>query len=504
MRLRTDTAVADDSTAMDRSRRLTVVGVGLSAAVMTLDTTVVNIALPEIRESLGSSLSALQWIVNGYALAFAALLLSAGSLSDRWGRRPMFLAGMAVFTVASLACTVAWSTETLVIARIVQGIGASLVMGAGLALITEVHEGRPAAERQKAIGAFTAFGAAAAALGPAVGAVMTTFLGWRSIFALNVVLAVVVLALVARERHPAPAGPVSPGTPVDRLGALLAVLMLLAANYAVLEGAAGSWTRPDVTACLVAAPVLLLILVLHEGRRGEAAMLDLSLLRIPTFVGAITLSFTSRVATFGLLATLVLWLTGPLALSTLSTGLLMVSQSLLMMVAAGVSSGLAQRMPVRVVVCLGMMICAAGALGSAVLVDGNGSWPTILPAVVLLGAGAGLVMPHLLGLAVGVVPPARAGMASGASNAFLPLGTAVGVAVFGAVMSARTAARLEDPALAREVAAGRMPQDAALLGAARDAFADGFSTVLLVAGVVCVLGGLLALLLVRENDRHVS
>lgn len=131
MSLRTDTAVADDSTAMDRSRHLTVVGVGLSAAVMTLDTTVVNIALPEIRESLGSSLSALQWIVNGYALAFAALLLSAGSLSDRWGRRPMFLAGMAVFTVASLACTVAWSTETLVIARIVQGIGASLVMGRG-------------------------------------------------------------------------------------------------------------------------------------------------------------------------------------------------------------------------------------------------------------------------------------------------------------------------------------------------------------------------------------
>ncbi len=485
-----------------RTRRLVVLGTSLSAAVMTLDTTVVNVALPAIGAAFDASLPQLQWIVNAYTLVFAALLLTAGSLSDRWGRRRMFLCGMAAFTLASVLCTIAWDAASLIVFRALQGVGAACVMGSGLALITEVHEERPSEERQKAIGTFTAFGAAAAAFGPLLGGTMVSLVGWRGIFAVNIILGVVTVALVRAAR--VPPRPHVTEHRWDPTGALLAVLMLLSANYALLAGSVGGWTRPDVLAGLVAAPVLLIAFVIVEARLGRAAMLDLSLLRIPTFSAALGISFTSRIATFGLLASLILWLTGPLGLSPFLTGLILVTQSLVMMFAAGMSTKLAEKLAVRHLIFLGMLLGAAGLLPAALTVDANSGWLTILPTVLLLGFGSGLVMPHLMGLAVGVVPPHRAGMATGASNTFLPLGTGVGVALHGVILSWVIASHISDPHRAQEIAAGRMPDGSAALDAAREAFAAGMSAVFWVACAACVLSAVIALVAVRRQDMLVT
>jgi len=229
-------------------------------------------------------------------------------------------------------------------------------------------------------------------------------------------------------------------------------------------------------------------------------MVDLALLRIPTFSAAMLISFASRAATFGLLALLILWLGGPLQMSALTTGLVLLVLSVVMVVAAGASSSLAQKLSVKTIISLGMVLGGLGLALSALLIDGGSSWLALLPALVLLGLGSGLVMPHLMGLAVGVVPPARAGMASGASNTFLPLGTAVGVAVYGVVMSAVVSAHLPDAGLAREVSAGRMPHGADWTAPARDAFASGLSVALLIASALSVIAGVLALWLVRERD----
>lgn len=490
-----------------RGRRVTVAVVGLSAAVMTLDTTVVNVALGAIGAEFEATLSGLQWVVNGYTLAFAALLLSAGSLSDRLGRRGVFVLGMAVFTLASLACALAPSEGVLVAARIVQGAGASLVMGTGLALIAGAYEGEDPKRRQTAIGVFTAMGAAAAALGPLVGGALVDGAGWRFIFVVNIPFGLLIVGATLGVVRPQPRVATSR---LDLAGATLAALALFSLNYGLLTGANDGWGRVDVVATLVAAPVLLAAFLLVESRRGRAAMLDLSLFRIPTFSGAIVLSFAARVTSFGLFPFVILWLTGVLGHTPLEVGLILLVLSVAMLVVAPSSGQLARFAPVQALTCLGMVVIGAGLVWGAASLDPASGWTAILPCLVLVGVGAGIVMPHMMGLAVGVVPADRAGMASGASNAFFPLGTAVGVAVYGAVMTAAVAARVADGDVARAVAAGRVDELAATLpagsgavvAAAREAFVAGLSQVFVIAGLAAVLSGVATLFLVRARDAH--
>lgn len=492
-----------------RARGVTVLAVGLSAAVMTLDTTVVNVALNAIGTEFDATLSGLQWVVNGYTLAFAALLLSAGSLSDRLGRRGVFVLGMSVFTLASLACALAPSEGVLIASRIVQGAGASLVMGTGLALIAGAFQGEDPKKRQTAIGVFTAMGAAAAALGPLIGGALVDGAGWRFIFVINIPLGILIVVAALLAVRPQPK---SPGSRLDLLGALLAVLMLFALNYGLLTGANDTWSRVDVIASLIAAPVLLVVFLVVEHRLGDRAMLDLSLFRIPTFSGAIVLSFAARLASFGLFPFLILWLTGLLGHTPLQVGLILLVMSAAMLVVAPLSGQLTRIAPVRVLTCVGMVVVGLGLLWGAAAVRADGDWTAILPCLILLGVGSGIVMPHMMGLAVGVVPAERAGMASGVSNAFFPLGTAVGVAVYGAVMTAVIAGRVPDAEAARAVAAGRIGEIAARLpsGAdafvrtAREAFVSGLSEVLLIAGVAAVASGIATLFLVRAKDVHTA
>lgn len=495
----------------------------LSAMLMTLDMTIVNVALPQIGAGLDTGLDGLQWVVNAYTLAFAALLLSVGSLSDRIGRRRIFGLGALVFTLASAACAVAPGTAALIAARAVQGVGGALVMGTGLALIAAAYDGAPARRRNTAIGVFSAGGAAAAALGPIVGGTVVDAWGWRYLFLINLPLGLAILAATRLRLTESTAH--DSGHRLDAAGLVLGAATLFTLNYALLTGPVDGWSSVWVLAAFAAAAVLAVVFVTVERARGAAAMLDLGLFRIRSFTGAIVVTYVSRVVSFGLLPFVILWLGGMLGLSPLQIGVRLLLLSLAMVVVAPVSGALTRRVPTNLLLAAGMAVTGAGAwaLGTIGPTD---TWTAAVPGLLLVGVGAGLVAPHLLGIAVGVVPADRAGMASGAANTFFPLGTASGVAVFGALLAGRIDTDLSDARLAalgipsdaagpvREaVAAGRFDRLAAdipepardgLVAAAREAFTGGLGVVLVVSAVAAVVAAVASLALIRGSDQHVT
>ncbi|NGO46741.1 MFS transporter [Streptomyces sp. YC419] len=489
--------------------------------MITLDITVVNVALPQVAADLDAHLGDLQWVVNGYTLMFAALLLPAGSISDRVGRRPVFLVGVAVFTLASLVCGAAPSVGWLIAGRAIQGVGGALVLSTALALIAGAFTGRA---RQSAIGAFSAAGGAAAAMGPLIGGLVVDGLDWRWIFYLNLpVCTLVIVGMLLRVRENADvqaAG--SAGRRFDIVGTVLAVAGLLGINYGLVAGPEDGWTEAGTVASLVGGAVLIGGFVWWEWRLKDRAMFDIRLMAIPSFSGAILLSFVCRVISLGVLPYLILWLSGALGHSPLDTGLRLLAMTVPIMLVAPLSAVIQKLMPVQVVMAVGTALVGVG-LFTLVGVGPGDAWTTALPGLVLMGVGGAIVFPPLMGLAVDVVAPERAGMASGMTNTFFPLGTASGVAVLGALFSARigdglSSAELTElgvPSAAQDgvreaVASGQFEQLAqglppaareGVLEAARGALTDGLAQICLIAGVVAMVGAVVALVLIRGKDR---
>ena len=479
----------------------------LAAMLMTLDITVVNVGLPQIGADLDATLDSLQWVVNAYTLVFAALLLTAGALSDRLGRKRIFLAGVALFTLSSAACALAPSVGVLIAARATQGIGGAMVMGTSLALIADAHEGAPARERNSAIALFTVGGAVAAALGPVIGGAIVGTLGWEFLFAINIPLGLVIIYGALRKvAESAGAGDRS----VDVPGAVLAVLALFALNYGLLAGAEDGWTEPAVIAALVIGGVLTVTFVVLQWRRRDRAMLDLRLFAIPSFTGAIVLSFAARIISFGMFPFLILWLSGILGLGPMQVGLVLFVQSAALMVGAPLGSLLARRLPLSAVLALGMGLAGVGLL-TATGVDAADGWTAVAPMLVLVGIGGGITMPHLLGVAVAVVPASRSGTASGAVNSFFPLGTSASVAVFGVLLALRVDAAVPDGPHAdrvRElVAAGQFDAAGALAPApvmdlARAGYVDALSVIFLAGGIAGLVAAAASLVLIRAKDTY--
>ncbi|MFJ1729955.1 MFS transporter [Streptomyces sp. NPDC088254] len=503
------------------ARHWTTAVTALAAALMTLDITVVNVAMPEIGADLGASLDSLQWIVNAYTLSFAALLLTAGSVSDLIGRRRIFLAGVAVFTLASAACALAPNAGVLIAARAVQGAGGAMVLGTSLALISGVFEGAPARARTTAIGLFTAGGAVSAALGPLVGGSIVEWLSWPWLFAVNVPLGLLIIYGTVRK---VPEGGGTGGSrQIDYAGAILAVLALFLLNYGLLAGSEDSWSQADVLASLITGALLAVAFVAVQWRLGERAMLDLRLFTIPTFAGALLLSFAARIFSFGMLPFITLWLGGMLHLTPIEVGLVLLAQSVAIIIGAPLSGLLTKVVPVSRVLALGMAAVGTGVL-LTVGISPDDDWTALLPMLVLIGVGAGLTLPHLLSLAVNVVPPSRAGTASGAANSFFPLGTATGVAVFGVVLTSKvndvmSAGALGEHAvpdsaggqLRRLVTAGQFDAVAAavpgtargpVLSLARSAYTEALSQIFLIAGIAALVAAAASLVLVRDKDTY--
>lgn len=490
-----------------QNRRWTTLVAALSAAMMTLDITVVNIALPQIGHALSANLAQLQWVMNAYTLSFAGLLLLAGALSDRLGRRRIFLAGNALFMLASLACALAPDAAVLIAARSVQGAGGAMVLGTALALIASACEGEPAGVRAGAVGLFAAGGAVSAASGPLIGGVLIQWASWPWLFAINVPAALLIILATLRRvsEKPLPA----PRYPLDAAGAALVTLALFSLNYAALHFSPWAEHQTDVLWTFLGGAAAAALFFWLEARRGERALLHLGLFRIPTFVGAVLLSFAGRIFSFGLLPFITLWLGGVLHYSPLQTGLILLAQSLTMVIAAGLSGPLSRRISVRVLLATGMFIVAAGLLLSSRITP-HSQWQVLLPMLLLLGAGAGLTLPHLLDLAVSVVPPQQAGAASGTANTFFPLGTAAGIALFGLLLNAVLQQALPLPALAaagvdqpgaalRAIGSGRLevlqtfPH---LQAQAYRAWADALNSMFRIAAAASALAGLAALWLI--------
>lgn len=467
--------------------------VTIGTFMLTLDLTVVNVALPDLRGALDSDFTGLQWVIDAYALGLAVFLLTGGFLADVFGGKRVFLAGMALFTAASLACGLAGGVLALNVSRGVQGVGAAVLYAVGPPLIGREFQGRA---RGTAFGIFGAGSGLAIALGPLIGGALTSTVGWRWIFLVNLPVGIAALALGAARM---PAAPGSPGRRLDWPGLVTFSAGLGLLVVALLRGEAAGWTSTGIVASFAGAAALLAAFLQVERARGDQAMLDLAFFRISSF-RAISVAAT-LVAAGGMAAIflLVSYVQNVLGYSPWGAGVRFLPMTVVLFAAAIVSGGLTARVPHRVLVALAAACVWLGLLVFKPLVDASSGWTALLATMVLLGLGLGMFNPPRAALSVGVVAPARAGAASGTSITFQQVGLALGIAGFGALFQNRVSEHFADPRLGEAVAAGAAGQ---LGDAGRAAFVDGLGDVLLAASFLPALAAVVALLWIRAADLH--
>ncbi|NPC84781.1 MFS transporter, partial [Pyxidicoccus fallax] len=355
--------------------------VSAGGVVMTLDVTVVNVALAAIAKDLGAGLNQVQWTVSAYSLAFGALLLTAGALSDRIGRRSVFVAGITLFTLASAMCGLAPNAGALIAARVAQGLGGSMVFAPAIALIAAVYEGDA---RRSAIATYAAIASAAGALGPVVGGILVELVGWRWIFLVNVPIGVAVV-IGALTRMPA-LTPQNSSRRLDLLGALLAIGVLLSIHYPLAVGPDVGWGSLQVLVPACAGVVLVVALVVSQRRPGS--MLDLELLRIPALSGAAVLGFLARMSSLGVLVFTSLWLQIAAGGSPLQVGLRLLPLTGSLLVVGMFMSRLQKRFSAAGLVSSGFAFQGAG-LGLLALAAAatQAQWALGFAGLVLMGAG---------------------------------------------------------------------------------------------------------------------
>lgn len=475
--------------------------------MLLVDIFIVQVALPTIHRRLGGSFTDLQWVIDAYALALAAFILTFGSLADRFGRKAVFVAGLGVFTSASVLCGAANSTALLIGARALQGLGGGAMFATGLALIGQEFHGP---ERGKAIAAWGATVGIAVALGALVGGALTETLGWRWIFFFNAPVGIVTI-VVATSRI------VNIGDPdakrLDLAGLITFSGSLFALTLALLRGNEEGWGSTLILSLLLASAGLMVAFVIAE-RHHPAPMFDLSLFRKPGFVGVSVATVAIAAGMFAIYPYLTLYLQNDLGYSPLIGGLCLLPSTLLCFLVPLATRRVVENIPPRVVLSAGLLLSAAG-LGLMHGLTVNSSWTALIPGLALTGVGIGLANPAIAKTALGVVPPQRAGMASGISNTCRTAGLATGVAALGAVFQHHLATSLEvqlgHPAaqLAKALAAGGTraaeslaPTQHGVLAASRHAFVSGTNEILVIGSIVVLLGSLTALALVRARDFH--
>src|SRR4051794_13783096 len=466
--------------------------------MLLVDLTIVNVALPSIQRELDASLTGLQWVVDAYAITLAALILTAGALADRYGRRLIFAIGVALFTSASLLCGIAWDIASLDVARALQGIGGAALFATALALIGAEYQGR---ERAGAIAIWGSTIGIAVASGPLAGGIITEWLSWRWVFFVNIPIgvAVFVIALmkVRESRDPR-------ADRTDYAGLVLFAASLVLIIYALLRGNSVGWGSGQIVGALVAGAVLLVVFVLVE-RRQPRPMLDVSLFRVPAFVGVQLSTFCIGAGMFALFPFLSIYLQDILGFSPLKAGFAFLPFTLFVFLVPLATRNYAQTKPMWLLLAVAMAIVAVG-LVLLELVSPTSGYGVLLPGFIVAGIGTGLANPTIAGAALRVVDPARTGMAGGISNTARITGLAVGVAVLGAILqhgvgTHLTAAGYPGEKISSAVsssglrAAGHNPR---LADAAHAAFVSGLHLVLLV-GCVTVFVGAGAALLVRSR-----
>ncbi len=402
----------------------------LGFLVVQLDVSIVNVALARIGAALATDLSSLQWTVDGYTLAFAALLLSAGALGDRIGARRVFLYGMAVFTAASFGCGLARGPAVLIAARVVQGVGAAMLMPCSLALLSFASGGRGDL-KAKGIAIWTAAGGVALAAGPVLGGIMVEHLGWQSIFFINIPIgmAAIVLARAYLEETPVK----TEKAPFDLWGQLLAVAAPLLLTATIIEGGAGGWASPFMLFGLPAAACALIAFIVVE-RRHRAPLLPMSLFAEPGFSVANFIGLVFNFTTYGMIFALSFYFQQTLHYSPSLTGLAFAPFLGVIIVSNVVSGPVIAANGVRLPLLCGLGIGAVGFL-LLVPIDADTTYAGLVWRLVLLLGGTSFAVPAMTTAVLSSAPHSMAGAASGALNTIRQSAGAIGVAVFGSLMS---------------------------------------------------------------------
>ena len=385
-----------------------------------LDNLVVTTALPSIRAHLGGGITDLEWTVNAYTLTFAVLLMLGAALGDRFGRRRIFTLGLTLFTLSSLAASLAPNIDALIAARAAQGVGAALLTGAV-----------PPAKRGAAFGAWGAVNGMAVALGPLIGGTVVEHLSWQWIFALNVPIGLALIPL-ARLRLTESHGP---NGRLDIPGTALASAGLFGIVFALIRGNSDGWTSPTVLTGLVAGAALLIAFVLWE-LRTDAPLLPMRLFRNRTFAAVNAASLLMSLGMFGSIFLLSQWLQNAQGYSPMEAGVRMLPWTAMPMVVAPIAGLFVNRIGGRVIIVTGLVFQAAGLTYFALLVAAHVSYTSQLPALILSGVGMALFFSPVAAVLMGSVQPEEQGMASGANNALRELGGALGIAVLTSVFTA--------------------------------------------------------------------
>ncbi len=451
---------------------LGMVSVGLF--VIMLDNTVVNVALPSMQSSLNMKLSQLEWVVTGYALTFAAFMLTGGKLADLLGRRLIFMVGLGVFTAASLACGLAPNGNFLIGARVVQGLGGALMNPATLSIITATF---PARQRGTAIGIWAGVSAMALAIGPLVGGLLTEHVNWNWIFFINVPIGAIALFLIpvlidesrdtSREQRPDIAGLASSG------------LGLFALTYGFIESNNYGWGSTRIIGAFVVAAISLVTFVLLE-RKQRLPMLDLALFRNRTFSGANTAMLFVGLAMFGTFFYVSLYMQNVLGYSPVQAGASFLPMTVLIIVAAPQAGRLSDRVGSRWLVGGGMLLLSIMLLYYSQL-GAHASFWALLPGLLIGGVGMGVTMTPVTAAAMSSVPVDKAGVGSAVLNSSRQVGGSLGIAVMGAIVLSGEAG-LHTPA----------------------AFLHGFHDALRVAAVLALAGAVVATAAIRKVEHHAA
>jgi EmrB/QacA subfamily drug resistance transporter len=509
-----DTRWAPDSRAEDRKKFFVLVTMGLISSLIMLDSNIVAVALPSIARSLGANFAEIEWVVSAYILTFAALLLAAGSYADRHGRKLAMLIGIAIFTIASGLCGFATSALALNLARALQGVGASLLLTASLAVINHTFTG---AARARAYAFWGACLGIAITCGPIIGGVITSVFGWRWAFLMNLpictVLFVIACAVVTESSdHEAKR--------LDYAGIITFSAGLFCLIWALIDGNNIGWTSRDIVVRVIAAAALLVGFYFVEARQARP-MVDFSLFRQPTFLGSAFAMLGYAGGAQVLIFFLPLLLQNAFGFAPAAAGLAMLPFALPMFLTPRFGARLGARFSGRALLTLGLAITTVGNLLLYVLSATHASYPVFAVGMLAAGIGAGLLNSETAKVMQGAVPAQRAGMASGISATTRFVGLLVGVAALGAVLSTGVRSRFMssgevrdiDPGLlasaAKRVASGDLngvigmlshsAQDA-IHSAASSAFFGGFADASLIAAIVAAISGWLTFKLVRAQE----
>ncbi|MFY2594002.1 MFS transporter [Achromobacter xylosoxidans] len=454
----------------------------LGVLMIVLDTTIVNVALPSIREDLNFTETSLVWVVNAYMLTFGGFLLLGGRLGDLLGHRRMFLAGLVLFTVASLACGLARGQGLLIAARAAQGLGGAVVSAVSLSLIMNLFT--EAGERARAMGVYGFVCAGGGSLGVLLGGLLTSKLSWHWIFLVNIPIGVAVYALCLRLL-PAARGAAGGGR-LDVAGALTVTASLMLAVYAVVNGNEAGWTSARSLGLLGAAALLMALFLAIEARVAEPLM-PLALFRLRNVATANVVGVLWAAGMFAWFFVSALYMQLVLGYDAMQVGLAFLPANLIMAAfSLGLSAKLVMRFGIRGPLSTGLLMAALGlALFARAPVDGHFS-ADVLPGMLLLGLGAGIAFNPMLLAAMSDVEPSQSGLASGVVNTAFMMGGALGLAVLASLAAARTAAL---------ATAGATPV-AALAG--------GYRATFLAGAVIAAVAAALAAALVRSRNRELG